>query len=35
MRVNGAVGIHEGYLPGRPSSHGCIRIPHLVLEEHV
>lgn len=30
MRVNGAVGIHEGYLPGRPSSHGCIRIPHLI-----
>lgn len=32
MRVNGAVGIHEGYLPGRPSSHGCIRIPHLVAK---
>lgn len=30
MRVNGAVGIHEGYLPGHPSSHGCIRIPHLI-----
>lgn len=32
MRVNGAVGIHEGYLPGRPSSHGCIRIPHLMAK---
>lgn len=32
MRVNGAVGIHEGYLPGRPSSHGCIRIPHLIAK---
>lgn len=32
MRVNGAVGIHEGYLPGHPSSHGCIRIPHLIAK---
>lgn len=32
MRVNGAVGIHAGYLPGHPSSHGCIRIPHLIAK---
>ena len=32
MRVNGAVGIHEGYLPGHPSSHGCIRVPHLIAK---
>lgn len=33
MRVNGAVGIHAGYLPGHPSSHGCIRIPHLIAKK--
>lgn len=27
MRVTGAVGMHEGYLPGFPASHGCIRLP--------
>lgn len=27
MRVVGAVGMHEGYLPGYPASHGCIRLP--------
>lgn len=27
MRVNGPVGMHEGYLPGFPASHGCIRLP--------
>ena len=27
MRVTGAVGMHEGYLPGYPASHGCIRLP--------
>ena len=32
IRVNGAVGIHEGYLPGHPSSHGCIRVPHLIAK---
>jgi lipoprotein-anchoring transpeptidase ErfK/SrfK len=21
-------GLHEGYLPGVPASHGCIRLPH-------
>lgn len=28
MRVNGPVGMHEGFLPGYPASHGCIRLPH-------
>lgn len=32
MRVNGAVGMHEGYMPGRPSSHGCIRLPHMIAK---
>jgi lipoprotein-anchoring transpeptidase ErfK/SrfK len=27
LRVNGAVGMHEGYLPGYADSHGCIRLP--------
>lgn len=27
MRINGPVGMHEGYLPGAPASHGCIRLP--------
>lgn len=27
MRIKGGVGMHEGYLPGYPASHGCIRLP--------
>lgn len=27
MRVTGAIGMHEGYLPGYADSHGCIRLP--------
>lgn len=27
MRVAGPVGLHGGYLPGYPASHGCIRLP--------
>lgn len=27
MRIHGAVGLHGGYLPGYPASHGCIRMP--------
>lgn len=27
MRIHGAVGLHAGYLPGYPASHGCIRLP--------
>lgn len=28
MRLNGGdVGLHAGYLPGYPASHGCIRMP--------
>jgi hypothetical protein len=22
------VGLHAGYLPGYPASHGCVRMPH-------
>lgn len=29
MRLNcGAIGLHSGYVTGRPASHGCIRLPH-------
>ncbi len=27
MRIVGGVGMHQGYLPGVPASHGCIRLP--------
>ncbi len=27
LRIVGAVGMHGGYLPGYPASHGCIRLP--------
>ena len=27
MRITGGVGMHAGYLPGVPDSHGCIRMP--------
>jgi len=32
MRVHGAVGLHGGYLPGYPASHGCIRLPMEMAE---
>ncbi len=27
LRIQGAIGMHAGYLPGYPASHGCIRLP--------
>ncbi len=27
LRFNGAIGMHEGHLPGYPASHGCVRLP--------
>ena len=30
MRVSGGVGMHEGFLPGYPASHGCIRMPEFM-----
>src|SRR4029450_7580752 len=27
MRFTGADGLHAGYLPGYPASHGCVRMP--------
>ncbi len=29
MRFDGATGMHAGYLPGYPASHGCVRMPPL------
>ncbi len=27
MRIVGGTGMHEGFLPGYPASHGCVRLP--------
>ena len=27
LRFNGGVGMHAGFLPGFPASHGCVRMP--------
>jgi len=32
MRITAGTGMHEGYLPGYPASHGCIRMPALMAE---
>jgi L,D-transpeptidase-like protein len=33
MRLtNGGVGMHEGYLPGYPASHGCIRMDRTIVK---
>ena len=30
MRIVDGVGMHAGYLPGYPASHGCIRMPEFM-----
>lgn len=30
MRINGGIGMHVGYVPDHPASHGCIRVPGAV-----
>jgi hypothetical protein len=32
MRIQGGVGMHEGFLPGYPASHGCIRMPGFMAD---
>jgi lipoprotein-anchoring transpeptidase ErfK/SrfK len=32
LRFNGATGMHTGYLPGYPASHGCVRMPDTKAE---
>lgn len=33
MRIYGGVGMHQGYLPGYPASHGCIRLPGYMAQK--
>jgi L,D-transpeptidase catalytic domain len=33
LRVHDGVGMHAGYLPGYPASHGCIRLPESMAEK--
>ena len=33
FRVHGGIGMHAGYLPGYPASHGCIRLPETMAEK--
>jgi hypothetical protein len=37
MRFSGGSGLHSGYLPGFPDSHGCVRLPDDMAsrERHV
>jgi len=32
MRFHGGIGMHEGFLPGYPASHGCVRMPGPMSE---
>ncbi len=32
MRIVGGTGMHAGFLPGYPASHGCIRMPEFMAE---
>ncbi|MEP7014482.1 MAG: L,D-transpeptidase family protein [Verrucomicrobiota bacterium] len=32
MRVTQGIGLHAGYLPGFPASHGCIRMPEFMAQ---
>lgn len=32
MRIVRGTGMHEGFLPGYPDSHGCIRMPRAMAE---
>ena len=33
LRIHGGIGMHAGYLPGYPASHGCIRLPEKMAVE--
>ncbi|MEM1442395.1 MAG: L,D-transpeptidase family protein, partial [Verrucomicrobiota bacterium] len=30
MRITGGIGMHIGYVPNHPASHGCIRVPSAI-----
>jgi lipoprotein-anchoring transpeptidase ErfK/SrfK len=34
MRFTGGIGMHEGFLPGYPASHGCVRMPGHMAETY-
>lgn len=33
IRIYNGVGMHQGYLPGYPASHGCIKLPSHMVEK--
>jgi hypothetical protein len=33
MRIVGGTGMHQGFLPGYPASHGCIRMPGFMAQD--
>ena len=33
MEFSQAIGMHAGYLPGYPASHGCVRMPRDLAEQ--
>jgi lipoprotein-anchoring transpeptidase ErfK/SrfK len=33
MQIAPGFGLHAGYLPGYPASHGCIRMPEIMAED--
>jgi lipoprotein-anchoring transpeptidase ErfK/SrfK len=33
MQFTAAIGMHAGYLPGYPASHGCVRMPRDLAEQ--
>lgn len=34
MRFNGPIGMHRGFLPGYPASHGCVRLPETMAKAY-
>lgn len=32
MRFTGGYGLHAGYVPNYPASHGCVRLPRVMAE---
>ena len=32
MRFTGGYGLHAGYVPDHPASHGCVRLPRVMAE---
>ena len=33
LRFNRGIGMHAGFLPGYPASHGCVRLPDWISEK--